>query len=209
MDELDVTRTAVTEQLLDLMSAGFVERSIEYLPGRGRPRHRYSAKPAALILLFASNQQLVVPAIWKAIHSAGGDKLTQTVLHCVSTTLLEHYRSRITAEDPKQRLEQYNSILREEGALVNLNTADGQVTITKRTCPFISMYENERNVCAIDLELMAAIAGCPVQQVACRHDGDPCCRFQAKTPKDKAASGKAKAENGNSKKAKSARKTAK
>jgi len=169
------------------MDAGFVDRSIEYLPGRGRPRHRYSAKPAALILLFASNQQLVVPAIWKSIHDAGGDKLTQKVLHSVSNALLEHYRSRITAEEPKQRLEQYNRILREEGALVNMTTEEGQITITKRSCPFISMYEDERNVCAIDLELMAAIAGCPIRQVSCRHDGDPCCRFQAKTDKVKSS----------------------
>jgi DeoR family transcriptional regulator, suf operon transcriptional repressor len=179
MDEIGVTRTAVTEQLHDLMEAGYVERIIEHLSGRGRPRHRYSATPAALVLLFASNQQLVVPAIWKAIHDAGGDKLTQKVLHSVSNALLEHYRARITATEPKQRLAQYMRILEEEGGLVDLRVKDGQITLTKRTCPFISMFEDERNVCAIDLELMAAIAGCPVRQISCRHNGDPCCRFEA------------------------------
>lgn len=32
-----VTRTAVTEQLNELVAAGFVERSMERLSGRGRP----------------------------------------------------------------------------------------------------------------------------------------------------------------------------
>ena len=62
-----VTRTAVTEQLNELVAAGFVERDTERLPGRGRPRHLYKATQAALVLLFASNQRLVVPAIWKAM----------------------------------------------------------------------------------------------------------------------------------------------
>ena len=73
IDETGVTRTAVTEQLNELMASGFVERTVEKLPGRGRPRHRFSATKAALVLLFANNQQLVVPAIWKAIDEIGGE----------------------------------------------------------------------------------------------------------------------------------------
>ena len=75
MDETGVTRTAITEQLAELISGGFVERTIEKLPGRGRPRHLYSTTTAALLLLFASNQRLVVPAIWKAIDELGGREL--------------------------------------------------------------------------------------------------------------------------------------
>jgi predicted ArsR family transcriptional regulator len=177
MRKLRVTRTAVTEQLHELLEAGFVERKIEHLPGRGRPRHLYSATSAALVLLFAGNQQIVVPAMWKAVHAAGGKDLTEKVRHAVTAALLEHYRKRITAGDPKRRLAQYRRVLEEEGGLVELRCTDGQITINKRTCPFISMFEDERHVCAVDLELMAAIAGCPVRQIECRHDGAPCCRF--------------------------------
>ena len=77
IETTNVTRTAVTEQLNELAAAGFVERTVERLPGRGRPRHLYQATPAALLLLFASNQRLVVPAIWQAIDELGGEKLTR------------------------------------------------------------------------------------------------------------------------------------
>ena len=178
MSETNVTRTAITEQLRELEDAGYVLRTIEPLSGRGRPRHRYSATHAALVLLFASNQQVLVPAIWKAIHSAGGDKLTQKVRHGVRASLLEHYQSRITASDPQDRLAQYIAILEVEGGLVDLDIKADVISVSKRSCPFISMFETRRNVCTIDLELMSSIAGCPVRQVACRHDGDPCCRFE-------------------------------
>ena len=47
---MGITRTAVTEQLNDLVGAGLVERAVERLPGRGRPRHVYKATNAALLL---------------------------------------------------------------------------------------------------------------------------------------------------------------
>ena len=178
MAKAGVTRTAVSEQLNDLMTAGYVEHQIEPLPGRGRPRHLYAATHAALVLLFASNQQLVVPAIWNAIRDAGGEKLVQKVLHAVVNQLSAHYQAKITATTPKERLSQYAAILEEEGGLVEVTAKGGQITVTKRSCPFIAMFDEERNVCAIDMELMTAIAGCPVRQVSCRHEGEACCRFE-------------------------------
>ena len=133
------------------------------------------------MLLFANNQQLVVPAIWKAVRRIGGTKLTKKILASVSRSLSEHYKAKITASDPRRRLEQYKAILEAEGGLVELITKDGQVTVTKRTCAFISMFEDERHVCALDLELMSAIAGCPVRQTTCRHDGGACCQFEINT----------------------------
>jgi predicted ArsR family transcriptional regulator len=181
INETGVTRTAVTEQLNELVAAGFAERTIERLPGRGRPRHRYTATKAALVLLFANNQQLVVPAIWRAINEIGGEGLTQEILHLVSHRLAQHYMARITATDPRKRLDQFKAILEEEGGLVDIATKDGVVSITKRTCAFISMFDEQRHVCAIDLEVMSTIAGCPVRLASCRHDGGSCCRVEIDT----------------------------
>jgi predicted ArsR family transcriptional regulator len=176
-----VTRTAVTEQLNEMVAAGFIERTVERLPGRGRPRHRYTATQAALVLLFANNQQLVVPAIWKAIDEVGGKRLKQKVLHVVSRIVSEHYLAKITASEPRERIDQFKAILKEEGGLVDLTAKDGVVTITKRTCPFISMFDEQRHVCTIDLEMMTEIAACPVKVIACRHNGDPCCKVEFDT----------------------------
>ena len=179
--ETGVTRTAVTEQLNELVTAGYVERTVEKLPGRGRPRHLFSATKAALVLLFASNQQLIVPAIWKAIDETGGEALMQKILRSVNRNLAAHYRAKITASDPKKRLEQFAAILEQEGGLVDLVARDGQITISKRTCAFISMIDDSRHVCELDFELISAIAGCPVRLVSCRHDGAPCCQFEIDT----------------------------
>jgi len=173
-----VTRTAVTEQLNELVASGFVERSTERLPGRGRPKHLYSVTDTALLLLFANNQRLVVPAMWRAIDKAGGTKLTQQVLKEVSRSLADYYSAKITAKTPEERLQQMTDVLREEGVLVELSEDEGTLILRKRSCPFLSMLDETHAVCCVDQEMMTAVVGRPVRRIACRHEGAPCCEFE-------------------------------
>lgn len=172
-----VTRTAVTTQLNELVTSGFVEREIERLPGRGRPRNRYLATDAALLLLFASHERLLGPAIWKAIATVGGVKLTNKILELVSKTLAEHYLQAIDSDDPNERLRCMNDLLADEGVLVEIEETDGQISLHKRSCPFFGMFDEMRNVCCMDEMIMTHVVGQPVKRISCRHDGQPCCVF--------------------------------
>jgi DeoR family transcriptional regulator, suf operon transcriptional repressor len=183
MDGAGVTRTAITEQLNELVAGGFVDRTIEKLTGRGRPRHRYSATTAALLLLFASNQRLVVPAIWKAIDEIGGHDLIGQVLRRVTGQMVEHYRPLVSGQTPRDRLRHLTQLLTDEGHLVELvEDGHGVLTMHKRSCPFISMFEEMRTVCDVDLEVMSAVVGARVVRTSCRHDGAPCCTFELAAP---------------------------
>jgi predicted ArsR family transcriptional regulator len=174
-----VTRTAVTEQLNELVAAGLVARTVERTSGRGRPRHRYEATDAALLLLFADNRRLVVPALWKAIDEIGGEQLTKKVLKRVGKSMAEHYRRRVKGRTPRARLRQLIELLREEGGLLDVDSdGKGGLRIHKRSCPFFSMYEETQNVCVVDREMMSLVVGAKVKRTACRHEGDPCCTFE-------------------------------
>ncbi len=172
-----VTRTAVTEQLAELMAGGFVERQMERSRGRGRPHYLYAAKPAALLLLFADAQRWFVPAMWKAIEESGGKALTQRVVTSVACQVAERYKNRLPQSDPRARLEQLGKLLRKEGALVEVVEEDGALVLRKRSCPFASMLDDDRSVCCVDEEMMSIAVGHPVRRVAYRHEGDPCCSF--------------------------------
>jgi len=178
IDATGVTRTAVTEQLNELVAAGFVKRGTERLPGRGRPRHVYSATLASLMSLFANHHHLVVPAIWKAIHDLGGDDLTGKVLRRVSRELANHYKRRITAQDPRKRLRRFAELLREEGALIEVAEQNGRLMMRKRSCPFISMLDENRSICCVDEMMTAEVVGRPVRRTSYRHEGAPCCTFE-------------------------------
>ena len=186
MDDAGVTRTAVTEQLNELVAGGLVDRTTERLEGRGRPRHRYEANNSALMLLFANNQQLLVPAVWRAIGDIGGKQLTRKVLDRVSKSLAEHYKKQITGKTPEKRLCEMIGLLREEGGLLEIEeNGNGHLAVHKRSCPFISMAEETGLVCCVDQEMMSLAVGAPVVRTASRHEGAPCCTFEIATPEEK------------------------
>ena len=179
VDAVGVTRTAVAEQLNELITAGFVAQSVERLIGRGRPRHLYKATDTAMVVLFGGNQQLVVPAIWQAIHDVGGEALTAKILKQVSFDMAEHYNSRVTAKKPQDRLRQLIDVLASEGCLIEAVEGDqGQWVLYKRSCPFVTMVDQRRNVCHIDQAILSKVVGRPVRKTACRHEGAPCCAFE-------------------------------
>jgi predicted ArsR family transcriptional regulator len=178
IESAGVTRTAVTEQLNELVAVGLVERTTERLTGRGRPRHLFSATHAAMVLLFPSGQQQVVPAIWQAIDESGGPEMTKKIIKRVSRLLADCYAAKITAKEPKERLRRLVELLRAEGGLLDIKGQDGSLVVFKRSCPFISMLDDRRMVCSMDMEMMSAVVGRPMIRTACRHDGAPCCTLQ-------------------------------
>ena len=165
-----------------MVAAGFIEQSIERCVGRGRPRHRFAATKAAMVLLFANNQQLVVPAIWKAVEDIGGEKLKKKILRSVGRALAKHYSAKITATEPRSAIRAISGHSGRRRRAGGLGAEDGHLVIKKRTCGFISMSNGEEDVCAIDMALLSAVAGCPVRRTACRHEGAPCCQFEIATP---------------------------
>ncbi len=178
IDSAGVTRTAVTEQLNELVAAGLVRRETERLPGRGRPRHVYSTTNAALLLLFADKEQRVVPAMWKAIDDIGGDALVKQVIRKVACSLADEYRARVTAKTPKERFKQLVDILSKEGTLFESREQNGRLVVYKRSCSFLHMFEEKRSICCVDAMMMSEVVGQPVRQTASRHDESPCCVFE-------------------------------
>ncbi|MEE8451525.1 MAG: MarR family transcriptional regulator [Thermoguttaceae bacterium] len=183
MEATNVTRTAVTEQLNELVAAGFVHRDTQPLEGRGRPRHLYKVTDAALLALFASNQHLLVPAIWHAIEDAGGAKLTKKIVRHVSRAMADHYGRRVMAKAPADRFRELTQLLGSDGALVDLTEEKGQLVLHKRSCLFLPLAGERRENCSVDLEMMSKVVGCPVRRTACRKDGAPCCTFEIRPRK--------------------------
>ncbi|MBX7168770.1 MAG: hypothetical protein K1X74_20710 [Pirellulales bacterium] len=172
-----VTRTAVTEQLNDLLGSGFVRRTLERA-GRGRPRHRYEATELALRTLFANNQRLLAPALVDAVTEIGGAELRRQVLEGATQRLIEHYRQQITAQDPGPRFTQLAELLAREGVVVDVEQRPDRVVLHQRTCPFVDMVDDSRAVCAVEKAMMCGVVGFPVEMVGCRLDGNSGCTFQ-------------------------------
>jgi predicted ArsR family transcriptional regulator len=173
-----VTRTAITEQLNELIAAGYVEQSIERLPGRGRPRYLYAATEKALTHLFEGNQNLVVPAIWRAIDRCCGHDSTEKVADQVAEELANHFRKQMISDVPQERIREFVQLVSKDGRLVEFYHDNDEVLVHKLNCPFISMYDDSGMVCKIHQMAMCKLCGAKMVQIACRHEGAPCCVFK-------------------------------
>lgn len=178
MESMGVTRTAVTEQLNELVRSGFAEREIHHLASRGRPEYLYKATDAASLILYAQNQCMVVPAIWETVEELGGEDLMRKIMKKVGKKLAEHYLPNITAKKPEERLRQMTKLLNAEGGLTEAAMVNGHLVLQKRSCPFLRVIDEKRSICCVDQEMMSHVVGKPVRRTACRHDGAPCCTFE-------------------------------
>jgi predicted ArsR family transcriptional regulator len=175
----EVTRTAVMEQLAELEAAGLVEKTVERLSGRGRPRHLYRATDAAMAMAFPGNPHLVMPAVWQAIFEIGGEELSKKIIKRAAKLAADCYNARITAQKPAERLRQFLVLFAEEGGLAEaVEESGGRITLYRRSCPFCGMADARRNVCRVDQEILTAVVGRPVRRVACRESDAPCCMFE-------------------------------
>ena len=179
IDATSVTRTAVMEQLTELEAAGLVERTIERLSGRGRPRHLYRATDTAMTIVFPGNPRVAMPALWQAVFEVGGDELSRKVAKRLSRAMADYYSSRITAKKPQERLRQLLILFAAEGGLTDLtDEGNGRWMLYRRSCPFCGMADEHRNVCRVDQDMISTVVGRPVRRLACRDAGAPCCSFE-------------------------------
>ncbi|MCL2118272.1 MAG: winged helix-turn-helix transcriptional regulator [Planctomycetaceae bacterium] len=180
-----VTRTAVSEQLNELISAGYIQQKLERLPGRGRPRYLYSATDFALKKLFEGYQSVLVPAAWRAIKKHCGEEVMTKVVDEISSELAEHFNRQIESNIPEERLQEYTDIICRSGRLGACRVEGEHSEFDKLSCPFVSMYDGSGIVCDIDELAMSKIVKAPVARIRCRLEGDPCCTFRfTKKPGD-------------------------
>ncbi|MDR0337248.1 MAG: MarR family transcriptional regulator [Planctomycetaceae bacterium] len=176
---LNVTRTAVTEQVNELVAIGFLEQKIEHNGGRGRPRYLFSATDLAMRKLFEGLHDLVVPSAWRSIRERLGDQILNQISCDVAADIADFYIRKLTASSPKERVHEFAAFLVRNGRLLECRESNGNIEMKKYNCPFISMIEETRTVCHIDRLCMQLLLGqgASVEQLENRLDGHLCCKF--------------------------------
>lgn len=178
---LDVTRTAVCEQLDELIARRYVHQSREHDGRRGRPRYLFSATDLAMRQLFEGNQDVVVPAMWRSIRQHFGDEAVDTIVFDIARELAEKFVHLITATTFRGRMKEFVALLMRHGRLVELHEQKTHFELMKFNCPFSSMADDTGVLCCIDRLAMQLIVGngqiAPIQLVRSRNDGNHCCVF--------------------------------
>lgn len=178
---LNVTRTAVTEQINELIALHLVRQTRQHGGRRGRPCCLFSATDLAMRRLFDGNQDIVVPAMWRSIREHFGDEAVDMVVFDIARELAEKYAPLITSTTLRGRMQEFVMILARHGWLVELHERSTHFELLKFNCPFGSMADDTGTLCCIDRFAMQLIVGngqvAPIRLVQSRNDGNHCCVF--------------------------------
>lgn len=175
IESLNVTRTAITEQLSELIEAGYVERTVEKLSSRGRPRHRYGVTDLALTILFPGNQGVVVPSLWKRLEMTCGLSISEQIQEAIALDLAATYKKSVDGDTLPERLDQFCKELNARKIVSEVRKNEkGATELVWKTNPFISMQDGTDRYNKIATRMVSEILGVSVKLTASRLSGNYC-----------------------------------
>lgn len=186
---LEVTATAIRQRLTRLMAQGFVERTATRA-GRGRPSHSYALTGKGRRKAGSNFGDLAV-ALWKEIVAIPDPAVRRVLIQRVSERLAELYADRVEGLSVDQRMEQLAKVFRERRVAFNVDRTGGKPRLTAGSCPYPDLADRDRNICAMERQLLTRLLGTRLHMLECRLDGDSCCSFEPETELAEPTSGAA------------------
>ena len=183
MTGLQVTRTAITEQLDELVGQGVVHRTPEPRNSRGRPKYRYSLTKKATSRLYPGNQGAVMYSVWRSIWEIGGEELRAKVIDQAAELQKEIFKDQIKGKTPVERFLEVLTVTASDGKIRVQHNPDGSCDVWRRICEVDCLDDDEFRLCDMHVAFLEKVTGGKVLQVESRHDGAPCCRFRLLPPK--------------------------
>jgi predicted ArsR family transcriptional regulator len=178
---LEVTATAVRQRLTRLMAQGFVDRS-STKAGRGRPSHSYSLTGKGRRKA-GSNLGDLALVLWKEIVAIQDPSVRRVLIQRVSERLADVYADRVEGLSVEQRMEQLAGLFRERRVSFNVEMEGDKPRLMAESCPYPGLADRDRNICAMERQLLTRLLGTRLLVRECRLDGDPCCSFEPEVPR--------------------------
>ena len=175
-DAMEVTATAVRQRLTRLMGQGYIERST-IRAGRGRPSHQYTLTDKGRRKTGANFADLSI-ALWQEIREIKDPEVRRGLLQRISQRLAGLYASQVNGATIEERMLSLSDLFEERQIPFSVELTEELPVLTVLACPYPSLAEQDRGVCAMEQSLFSALLGKDVHLTKCRLDGENCCSFE-------------------------------
>lgn len=175
VQQFAVTRTAVHERLLRLMSEGLVDREL-VRGGRGRPSYRYVLSPKARKLA-GNNFADLAAVLWQEVLAIDDSRRRQRVVRRIAAALKALYADAIYGTTLKTRMKSLRELFEKRRVRCDVDTRGDVPTFTLRDCPYPDLAELDCTACQMETILFSQLLGDEVVLSQCRLDGHACCQF--------------------------------
>ena len=178
MRHFAVTRTAVHQRLLRLMSEDLVDREL-VRGGRGRPSYRYLRSPKARKLA-GNNFADLTAVLWQEVLGIEDARRRQRAIRRIADALKARYAGAIQGTTLKARMESLRELHEKRKVRCEVDTVGSDPTFTLRDCPYPDLVDVDSTICQVETMLFSQLLGDEVVLSQCRLDGHASCQFGEK-----------------------------
>jgi len=175
-EAMDVTATAVRQQLMVLLAEGFIEQRAENI-GRCRPKHGYSLTVKGRAL-FPHHYDEFTNSLLREILLVEGPSKVQELLARMSKRMGEQYAQQIASSLPHERAVALTELLNAKGIMAEVQMDANGIVFHEYTCPYYELAREHRAICDMEQDMIEHVINVPVELVSCTLDGHHGCQFK-------------------------------
>jgi predicted ArsR family transcriptional regulator len=158
-----------------LVEAGLV-RYDEVRRRRGRPFRRYNLTDQAEPFFPKQYDRLAADLLAGVAALEGSDAVGALVRH-VAGGMAAPYLARMAGKSLPERVVEIAEIIEEQGGAAQWQATEAGYVVHEHNCPYPSVSRCSDHVCEIDRQVVARLAGVPVQVTQRLRDGADSCAF--------------------------------
>ena len=175
--ELSISRNAVHQHLASLEGQHYVENSLQSSTG-GRPGRIYKLSAIGQEL-FPRHYSLFSRLLLQLVQQKLGDATLKECMSSLGEQLASEYKVRVQNKgETADQIREVKLIMSELGYETQLDADEANpLEIVASNCVFHQLAADCKEVCELDLSLMASLLDASIEHKECMVRGGECCRF--------------------------------
>jgi predicted ArsR family transcriptional regulator len=168
---------AVRQQLVVLERDGLVvEKPVRR--GPTKPTLEFSLTPEA-DKLFPQAYDKLLGAVLREVREQFGAPAVDRIFDGISKRAVERAQSKVTSDNPEERVAQLTDMLRESGIVAEYSLIDGGFALHEHSCPYSTVAKEHPEMCQVIHHVIEETIGEQTQTESMIHGGKEC-RFEIK-----------------------------
>lgn len=177
--QLEMTREAVRQQLLQLEHEGWIKGFLKRDSGNGggRPSMHYSLTPEGDHLFPKHYDSLTLEVIDTVANQLGGEALQQ-VLSKMTEARVREWEPRLHGLDLAERVEVLKEIYLKNDSFMDVENSGDRLSLIERNCPFFNVAKQRPALCSVTVSMLTRLLGHRVIREERFQNGDGRCVFR-------------------------------
>lgn len=165
---------------LTALEAEDLIKSSEERHGVGRPRLIYSLTEKG-IEIFPTSYLRLTQRIMKTLSNLMPSESMHALFEEIGSEIAKPYENNLEDKSLDERLQIIQTVLTNEGFIVEVKKNDNSFTLTNLSCPYYRIGLDHPVVCTIDHTVITRLSGTAIKVVSCIYDGSNKCIYKIPT----------------------------